>query len=132
MKKAKARRKDGETPKRRAQRKRLNDLYRITPEEQTVIEEYQRTHPPYDILLGGHMGVDHNHRTGLIRGRIDFRLNKAIGYIEGLGAEQAPALLRALAAYLETPPATLALGAPRYGLLGKAQYKRKMVYGGSQ
>jgi hypothetical protein len=34
-----------------------------------------------------------------------------------------------LADYAENPPAIAALGAPRYGLIGKAQRKKKMIYG---
>lgn len=75
------------------------------------------------------MGTDHCHRTGLIRGRLDWRLNKALGVIEKFAPTKTSAVLRALAEYLDHPPATTALGHPTYGLIGKAQYKKKMVYG---
>jgi hypothetical protein len=112
-----------------AKNKRLLKLYRITLDEQNLIEAYQQK-TKYAILLGGHMGVDHDHYNGLIRGRLDFRINKALGYIEGVSRENAPKILRTLADYLEYPPATTVLGKPRYGLIGKAQVKKKMVYGG--
>lgn len=39
------------------------------------------------------------------------------------------AAIKAMAAYFESPPAVTVLG-ERFGLIGKAQYKKKMVYGG--
>lgn len=109
-----------------AQRKRLWDLYRITPEEQQEIEAYQRGHKQYRLLLGGHMGTDHCHLSGLIRGRLDWRLNKLLGVVERF--PEPVRILRALADYLESPPAVTAVG-KKYGLLGQAKYKKKMIYG---
>jgi len=109
--------------------RRLWVLYRITPEEQKRIEQYQARHPLFSLLLGKRMGTDHDHKTGLIRGRIEWRLNRALGLIEKAAPRNTAAVLRALAAYLDSPPATAALGAPRYGLIGLAKYKKSMVYG---
>lgn len=104
-------------------------FYRITPEEQQAIDKFQAGHPVFNVLLGRRLGTDHNHKTGLIRGRLDFRINQAYGRIENAFPHNTAAVLRALADFHESPPATTVLGAPRYGLLGKAKYKRKMVYG---
>jgi len=109
--------------------RRLWVLYRITPEEQKCIEEFQAKHSAFRLLLGNHLGTDHNHATGLIRGRIEWRINRALGLLEKAAPKNTSAVLRALADYLDNPPATSALGGPRYGLIGLAKYKKKMVYG---
>lgn len=54
-----------------------------------------------------------------------WKMNQAIAHFN-----DDPALLRAAADYLENPPAPKALSKETYGLLGKARYKKKMVYGG--
>jgi hypothetical protein len=109
--------------------RRLWVLYRLTPAEQKAIEDFQARHPAFKLLLGGHMGTDHSHETGLIRGRLDWRINKAYGLLEKVAPNNLSAVLRALADYHDTPPAVKALGAPRYGLMGLAKYKAKMIYG---
>lgn len=112
-----------------AKNRRLQALYRISLEEQQAIEDFQRGHEQFSLLLGRRMGTDHCHKTGLIRGRLDWRINKAYGAIEQATPGETAAVLRALALYHEQPPATEVLGAPRYGLIGRAQFKKKMVYG---
>ena len=99
-------------------------------------------------ILMGHTeegtGTDHSHASGLIRGRMDFRLNKALGLVEAFadkltpeelvdlnvtpGLNVASAVLIAMACYMQLPPAVAAIGA-RYGLIGKAKRKKKMIYG---
>ena len=74
------------------------------------------------------MGTDHDHATGLIRGRLDWRINRAYGLLDKIKGIDIPKVLRALALYHEEPPAVTAIG-PHYGLIGKAQYKKVMVYG---
>jgi hypothetical protein len=113
----------------KSKRKRLWKLFRITLEEQQQIDEYQRKTHPYYLLMGQHLGTDHNHLDGLVRGRLDFRLNRALGIVESVGRERSAEILRALAHYLDHPPAVLAIG-KKYGLIGQAKVKRKMVYGG--
>lgn len=118
------------TPTENAADKRLQKLYRITLAEQRAIDDYQRRHPLLCCLLGRTMGTDHDHITGLIRGRLEWRINKAYGLLEkAVGSKMLSRVLTALAVYHDNPPATLVLGAPRYGLIGRAQYKKKMVYG---
>lgn len=107
-----------------ARAKRLMDLYRLTPKEHEKILEYQGNVCAISKKPSTNYGTDHDHKTGLIRGRIDWRLNRGLAYFN-----DDPALLRAAADYLENPPATAALGAPRYGVIGKAKHKKKMVYG---
>jgi hypothetical protein len=104
-------------------------LFRITPEEDAQIRKFQSKHPVYKLLLGNHEGIDHNHLSGLIRGHLEWRINRAYGLLEKVCPDKLAELLRALAYYHEHPPAELALGEKKYGLIGQAKYKKKMVYG---
>ena len=115
-----------------AKERRLWQLFRLTPKEQEQIETYQRKHPVYSKLLGGWNGTDHNHATGQVRGRLDFRINRAYGMIEKAFPYTCAQVLEALAEYHRNPPAVLALGRKVYGLIGQAKVKKKMVYGGPQ
>jgi hypothetical protein len=120
------------TSRERAQRTRLWKLYRITLEERDAIEAYQRSHPLFKLLLGPCLAVEHDHASGRIRGRMTWLVNRAYGMIEKFAKERTSDVLRALAEYHDNPPAVTALGGPRFGLLGQAKVKRKMVYGGPQ
>jgi len=118
-----------------AKRARLMLLYRITPEEQGVVENFQREDPTLSILLTkgdpleeANLYTDHSHTTGLYRGRLAYLINKALGTIENTYKERTPQVLRALAEYLDYPPA-LRCGIERFGLLGRAKRKKKMIYG---
>lgn len=110
-------------------------LYRTTPEEQDRVEYYMRQ-SDFSVLLEKGNGdpdaqifTDHRHSDGLIRGRLAYLINKGLGTIENTYKERTPHILRMLAEYLEHPPFTTVLGEPRYGLIGRAKKKRKMVYG---
>ena len=118
-------------PENKAKRetKRLWDMYRLTPEEHTRIREFQANHEIYKLVLGKNEGTDHDHKTGLIRGMMDWRINMALGLLESARRVGLPDLFRALAVYYEKPPAEIALGEKRFGLIGLAKYKKKMVYG---
>ena len=118
-----------------AKRTRLMLLYRIIPEEQDAVEQYQRKDRTLRILLTkgnaieeGRLYNDHRHSDGLYRGRLSYLINKALGTIENTYKERTSAILRALADYLDNPPAVRVIG-ERWGLLGRAKKKRKMVYG---
>lgn len=120
-----------------AKRTRLMTLYRITPEEQDKVERFQRGIGTFAILLEkgdlskeARLYNDHSHVSGLYRGRLAYLINKGLGTIESTYKERTPAILRALAHYLENPPATTVLGKPRYGMIGRAKInKKKKVYG---
>ena len=114
---------------RRALAARLWRLYRITPEERAAIEDYERNHPAFKYLLGQRLGTDHDHKTGLIRGLLEWRINRAYGMLEAVCPGDLPRLLHALAEFHENPPAITVLGEKRYGLIGKAKKKKKMIYG---
>jgi len=129
-----------------AERQRMWLYYRLTPEQVLAIEAYQREHG-FAMLMGHSTlstGTDHAHDSGLIRGRLDFRLNKALGMVEAftsklslaefecLGVstktEAAAEILTLLGRYMHMLPAMQAVG-PIYGLIGKAKRKKKMIYG---
>ena len=66
-----------------AKRARAWKLYRITLEEQDKVEDYQRWNPDFAVLLTkgdpketALLFNDHNHITGLYRGRLAYLINK--------------------------------------------------------
>ena len=138
-----------QTPEEKAaasERARLMLYYRLTPEQVLAIEDYQRSNGM--AILMGHStmstGTDHCHVSGLIRGRLDFRLNKALGLVEAFTSKltdnelfemgisplrnKTAAVLSALSVYMDIIPAVQAVGSV-YGLIGKAKRKKVMIYG---
>jgi hypothetical protein len=109
-----------------ARARRLFELYRLTPEEWDRILAFQKGVCAISGEPAGskRLATDHCHKTGRIRGLLDWRMNRAIAMF---GDD--PQLLRSAADYLENPTAPRALKKETYGLLGKAKRKRKMVYG---
>src|ERR1700687_919778 len=92
-----------QTPEQRAaaaEAARLMLYYRLTPEQVLAIEAWQREHGL--AMLMGHStmskGTDHAHDSGLIRGRLDFRLNKALGLVEAFTSKLTPADMEQLRA----------------------------------
>lgn len=127
-----------QTPEQRravAKRHRLDVLYRITPEEQDRVDYYQRN-SDFSVLLergdgstDAQLFTDHRHSDGLIRGRLAYLINKALGTFENSYKERTPLILRTLADYLENPPFTTVFG-PRYGMIGRAKLNKKVkIYG---
>ncbi len=121
-----------------AKRRRLWVLYRITPEEEAAVESFQRdSFADYAVLMekgsgpeGAKLYNDHRHHDGLYRGRLAYLINKALGVLEGTYKDRTPRILRALAYYLDFPPASSVLHGDRYGMIGKAKLnKKKPVYG---
>ncbi len=110
----------------RGRKYRLWKLFRLTPEEWDTILKYQggvcaiSGKPPITKALA----ADHDHKTGKIRGALTMDMNRGLAFFR-----DDPELLRRAADYLENPPAVAALGKEVYGLIGKAQLKKKMVYG---
>jgi hypothetical protein len=118
---------------------RLFKYYRITPEENNAVEQYQRNSKEFSILLErgnildtspALLFTDHNHQTGLYRGRLAYLINKALGTIECSYKERTADVLEALALYLRKPPAVQVVG-KRYGLIGRAKQKKHPIYGSS-
>ncbi len=97
-------------------------LYNLKPGERQRIAAHQGGRDPITgDLLKDNANLDHDHRTGLIRGLLNPWTNKKLQDDRNL-------LIRTLK-YLENPPAVAALGEEVYGLIGRAQRKRKMRYG---
>ena len=111
-----------------AKNARLKRFFRITLPEYRAVEAYQQATAP--ILLGTtRRALDHEHTTGLLRGVLDWRINRALGLIENTFKEKTPDVLYALASYLIAPPVTSVFGCKKYGIIGKAKKKKKMVFG---
>lgn len=64
------------------------------------------------------MSLDHDHKSGLDRGLLCFPCNLKLG---ALTIE----FIEKCLAYLKDPPATKALGAPRFGLPGRVNTKKQ-------
>jgi hypothetical protein len=111
----------------------------MTARARALWVRYRLTEPEYDSILkhqGGvcagcgepprktRLAVDHDHKTGRIRGLLCWLCNRAIGILR----DNARAATR-LGAYLVAPPAPVALGKETYGLIGRAKYKKQMIYG---
>ena len=121
-----------------AKRARAWKLYRITLEEQDAIDNYMYNNSAYHILLErGNLDdktpalvfTDHDHNTGLIRGRLAYLINKALGILESSYKERTADVLDSLSKYLREPPALYVIGS-KYGMLGRAKLnKKKIVYG---
>jgi len=126
-----------QTPEQRranAKRARLHMFYKITPEDEQEVEKFEKE-TSYAILLTkgdpkekANLYNDHDHASGLYRGRLAYLINKALGTIEGTYKERTSQILRALACYLDSPPAIHVIGA-HYGLIGRAKRKKHMIYG---
>lgn len=113
-----------------ARANRLAKLFNITIEEYDHLLAYQRGvcaicgNPPK--VGGNRLSVDHHHGTGLIRGLVDWRCNKFLGYLETVSKSVGVTPLQlamALCEFLANPPAVTALGAPRYGRIGRTTNK---------
>lgn len=64
--------------------------------------------------------VDHDHKTGLIRGRICDRCNRGLAWFK-----DDPNVLRKCADYLENPPAISILGKKVYGVTGRVNKRKR-------
>jgi hypothetical protein len=110
----------------KARKTRLWRFFRITPEEYDRILAHQG-----GVCAGcgckpgkNRLAVDHDHKTGKIRGLLCWTCNSTLGE-----ALDSPQRLFKLYKYLVTNPAFEALGKVIYGILGKAQAKKVMKYG---
>ena len=99
---------------------RRKTLYNLLPGEYDKILAYQGGVCPITLTLPKRTAIDHDHKTGLVRGVIDWRINRALAYFS-----DDPELLRRAADYLDHPPATDALREAVYGVIGKITKKAK-------
>lgn len=110
---------------------RLKKFFRISLLEARQVRDYQEWNVDFRNLLakdGKRESWDHRHSDGLSRGWMATMLNKAYGMIERLYPDNTSEVLRALAFYHDNPPAVQMLGR-RFGIIGLAQDKAKMIYG---
>lgn len=99
-------------------------LYNLLPGERQKIAAFQGGRDPITgDELKPYAQLDHDHRTGLIRGLLNPLTNRFL--IDDVDR------LEASVRYLVDPPAVKALGERVYGLMGKAKRKKKMRYGPS-
>jgi hypothetical protein len=109
-----------EAASRAVRRHRLKTLFDLTPEEYEIMLAAQGgvcaicTRPPKTKRLA----VDHNHKTGEVRGLLCARCNQILG-------NRAVVWLHAAIVYLENPPVLAALGRIPQGVTGPARNSRR-------
>lgn len=102
--------------------KRDKQLYNLLPGEREKIRKHQNNKDPITgETLKPNANLDHDHKSGLVRGLLNPMTNKRL-------VDNIQVLERSLK-YIQNPPAVVALGEPVYGLLGVAKKKKKMKYG---
>lgn len=111
-----------ETAAEKARRSRLKRLFNITPEEYDAVLEFQEGvcficgRPPGKTRLA----VDHDHKTGLVRGLVCWQCNAALAKLGDSAARAYAAYI-----YLLRPPFTRVLGEERFGRTGRVTTKSK-------
>lgn len=100
--------------------KRINSVFGLTLEQFDMLGEYC----PICNRKGKtkRNPVDHEHKTGRIRGRICSRCNRGLAWFQ-----DNPDLLRRCAEYLENPPAPKILGIEVFGRKGRVSRKKKKI-----
>ena len=111
-----------EEKKERVRELRLKKLFNISAAEYNAISYCQGDCCAICRLPAStfktRLAIDHDHKTGLIRGLLCSMCNRAIAKFRD-NAEK----LQSAANYLKSPPATIALGGERYGLKGRVTNK---------
>lgn len=97
---------------------KLRNIFNLTPEDAQAILDHQGGVCPICLRApkagGKGLSIDHDHKTGLIRGRVCWLCNQALGML----ADDWERMVRMLQ-YLEKPPAVAALGEERFGRVGR-------------
>lgn len=120
----------------KARAKRLMDGFKLTIEKWETVSAYQRGvcalcgRPCH---TGKRLATDHAHADGLFRGLLCAQCNPIVGKLEnawvrlGMHKQDTVTLVefvRRLLDYLQTPPATAALGYEHFGYPGKVNTKK--------
>ena len=103
-----------------AQESRLLRIFNLSLVDKKKILDYQGNVCAICKRPMNRPNVDHRHSDGLVRGCLCSRCNRALGRFG-----DSLVLLIAAVEYLTNPPATAALGAPRYGLPGRVDTKKQ-------
>jgi Recombination endonuclease VII len=111
-------------PKDKARENNLKRKFNLTIKDYNKILELQnnKCFICQKPSLSKNLAVDHEHKTGLIRGLLCNMCNRALARFNDNSL-----LLQRAAIYLENPPATNALVKPRYGLKGRSNSKKKTL-----
>ena len=102
--------------------KRLRKCFSLSQEEYDTLFEFQDRlcyvcrRPPKKFRLA----VDHNHKTGLVRGLLCPLCNRMIGVFKDDDER-----FERVAEYLRNPPATIALRGEKFGIIGKVSGRKK-------
>jgi hypothetical protein len=110
----------------KARAKHLLDNFKLTIEKWGIVETFQRgvcAACGKKNKSGKRLSTDHRHKDGLFRGLLCQQCNRLLGKIEDPRWQATAAIVRALADYMESPPATEALGYEHYGYAGKVGTK---------
>lgn len=113
------------SPRNRAADLRLRRTYHISLGEYTKVYLYQNLRCAIckkPVPTGKpRLAVDHCHTTGLLRGLLCWKCNRAIGVFRD-NVE----LLIAAATYLQNPPFTTVFNGPRYTAPGRVGSKKRL------
>jgi len=94
-------------------------MFLLTEEEHAKILKHQNNLCAIcKSPTAGTLAIDHDHKTGLVRGGLCYRDNIFLGSLTIEFLEKA-------LEYLKNPPATKALGKPHIGLPGRVGTKRQ-------
>ena len=102
--------------------RRLKTLFNISTQEYDKILKQQNGRCAICLTLPGktRLAVDHDHRTGLVRGLLCWHCNSALGKFN-----DSLVRVQRAADYVTNPPATKALGEDRFGRKGRVTTKTR-------
>lgn len=112
--------KANKTPAMSAQARRDKALFNLESGERGKVLTFQDNKCAITKLPSRRLSMDHCHKTGLVRGLIDWNINRSLAAFN-----DNPQWLRNAADFLERPTVSQALGEDVYGVVGKISRKAK-------